>query len=298
MSLQVFACPECTQPFQVDSSQAGQKVRCPSCNAVAEIPNSDAGPPVDPSPVEESPTEQPPIEDQGTSSPAASEKPQPFRCPSCSNVFGVLSSMFGSAMACPHCQQPVVIGPPPAEEPPTPPVEQRSEQPPTEPKKRKRKQPAAEHAPPKVSASTPTPVPPPTQPDVSDSVPVIASINTVPNDETAAHEDLPEDSLTEPMAPAIFEPQPVSHLLPPKFAAIDPAFFYRANRNGDQVLLPTADGSLKAVNNRIVTIVHNGQEYQLISSPRYRAVQNAVVNALLLFIAAVLLFAIYWTVTS
>ena len=292
MSLQVFACPECTQPFQVDSSQAGQKVRCPGCNAVAEIPSPEAVQPQ--SPVEESPTEQPPAEDQGSSSAAASEKPQPFRCPSCSNVFGVLSSMFGSAMACPHCQQPVVIGPPPTEETPTPPVEQRPEQPPEKQKKRKRTQPEVQQAPPKV----PAPTSPPTPLSVSDSPPVIASINTVPDEETAAHEELPEDSSTEPMAPAIFEPQPVAHLLPPKFAAIDPAFFYRANRNGDQVLLPTADGSMKTVNNRIVTIVHNGQEYQLISSPRYRAIQNAVVNALLLLIAALLLFAIYWTVAS
>ena len=293
MSLQVFACPECTQPFQVDSSQAGQKVRCPNCSCVTEIPNSDHSPAV-----HQAPSEQPPVKIQKSPSPSpsSSEQPQPFRCPSCSNVFGVLESMFGSAMACPHCQQAVVIGPSTTAEepPPTPPQQPPTKQQTTKQRVAKHKRSSLQQAPPRSSPSDQ----PSMQHAAADDTPVIDSTSITPEGQPEENEVLSEGSPSETCEVGVFQPQPVSHLLPPKFEAIDPAFFYRANRNGDQVLLPTADGSVKAVSNRIVTIVHNGQEYQLISSPRYRAIQNAVVIALLLFIAAVLLLAIYWTVTS
>ena len=296
MSLQVFACPECTQPFQVDSSQAGQKVRCPNCSCVTEIPTSDHSPAVHQPPSEQPPSEQPPSEQP------PSEQPQPFRCPSCSNVFGVLESMFGSTMACPHCQQAVIIGASTTAEepPPTPPPQQRptkqqtTKQQTTKQPVAKRKRSSLQQGPPRSSPSDQ----PSMQHAAADDTPVIDPTSIAPEGQPEENEDLSEGSPSETRAVGVFQPQPVSHLLPPKFEAIDPAFFYRVNRNGDQVLLPTADGSVKAVSNRIVTIVHNGQEYQLISSPRYRAIQNVVVNALLLFIAAVLLLAIYWTVTS
>ena len=95
---------------------------------------------------------------------------------------------------------------------------------------------------------------------------------------------------------AVFTPQSVDHLLPPRFATLDPAFFYRRGNSTDQVLLPQADGGVQAVSNRIVTIVHNGREHQLISSPRYRRNLNIIVNVVLMLIAAVLMVAIWWAV--
>jgi len=62
------------------------------------------------------------------------------------------------------------------------------------------------------------------------------------------------------------------------------------------VLLPQADGSVQAVSNRIVTIVHDGREYELISSERYRRNLDLTVNAILLFIAALLMLAIWLVV--
>ncbi len=94
----------------------------------------------------------------------------------------------------------------------------------------------------------------------------------------------------------VFQPQNVDHLLPPRFATLDPAFIYRRGASTDQVLLPDADGGVQAVSNRIVTIVHNGQEYQLISSPRYRRNLDIAVNAILILIALLLTLAIWWAV--
>jgi hypothetical protein len=94
----------------------------------------------------------------------------------------------------------------------------------------------------------------------------------------------------------VFEPQNVDHLLPPRFATPDPAFIYRRGASTDQVLLPQADGGIQAVSNRVVTIVHEGQEYQLISSPRYRRNLDIAVNAILFLVAALLMLALWWAI--
>ena len=96
----------------------------------------------------------------------------------------------------------------------------------------------------------------------------------------------------------MFTPQPVDHLLPPKFSAVDPAFFYRRHQDGSQVLLPSEDGNLKVVDNRIVRIEHNGQIYELISSPEYDRIQKTIVNNLLAVIICGLLIAIVMTLLN
>lgn len=101
----------------------------------------------------------------------------------------------------------------------------------------------------------------------------------------------------EPLA-VVFTPQPVDHLLPPRFSAVDPAFFYRRHQDGSQVLLPSEDGSLKVVDNRIVRIEHNGQIYELISSPRYERIQRMVVTNVLAVIICGLLIAIVMTLLN
>ncbi len=234
MSLQVFGCPGCEQPFQVDSGQAGQQVRCPGCHDVVQIPDSigdsSALNPAIPSAV--SPEGEP-------------EVPEAFDCPACQAAFGVLPSMYGSTMACPHCGQAVALERTP------PPV-------PASPGKRGKA--------PEIQIET-------------DSVEASAGAEAVP-------EAVPEV--------AVFVPRNVDHLLPPRFATLDPAFFYRRGNKEDQVLLPQAGGGIQAVSNRIVTIIHKGKEYQLIASPRYRRNLDIVVNALLVLVALGLLLAIWW----
>ena len=239
MSLQVFGCPDCAQPFQVDSSQAGQQVRCPGCSAVVLIPDAFGDNP------ESGSTDlaQPP------EPPATQEVPEAFACPACELAFGVLASMYGTSMSCPHCGQAVSV----EREPPSPA--------------------------PVIDAGKP--------PASFDDAVVMTT------DQLAEESDL---APVEEEAVAVFEPQNVDHLLPPRFATLDPVFFYRRGNSTDQVLLPQADGGVQAVSNRIVTIVHNGQEHQLISSPRYRRNLDIIVNTVLILIAALLMMAIWWAV--
>lgn len=259
MSLQVFGCPDCQQPFQVDSSQAGQQVRCPGCSAVVEIPSALSAPPV---------TESIPA----PTAPESQEAPQAFACPSCESAFGVLASMFGTTMACPHCGQAVAI----EHAPPSPAADidvQTNDQ-------------FSIKAPPKPTRAPPAPA------DDAAAIDLAPSIDVNPSAASAAPIEVAEAAEEVP----VFVPQSVDHLLPPRFATLDPAFFYRRGTPQDQVLLPQADGSVQAVSNRIVTVVHNGQEYQLISSPRYRRNLDIVVNAILILIALLLMLAIWWAV--
>lgn len=278
MSLQIFGCPDCEQPFQVDSSQAGQQVRCPGCRSVVQIPEVLGHSPETGS----ADLTQPP------EPPATQEAPESFACPACDSLFGVLASMYGTSMACPHCGQAVAIERKPTS--PAPVVEEEDFSLPnvdvhglTGPpqKKKRRPKPKAQadvNAGPSVTTDKPTagsagtPLTKPQTTDESNLFPVEEQIVTV------------------------FEPQKVDHLLPPRFATLDPAFFYRHGNSTDQVLLPQADGSVQAVSNRIVTVVHNGQEYQLISSPRYRRNLDIIVNTVLILIAAVLMMAIWLAV--
>ena len=246
MSLHAFGCPDCTQPFQIDSSQAGQQVRCPGCSAVVQIPDS----------LE--------IPETVESPPQPEEVPEAFACPACESAFGVLASMYGTTMACPHCGQAVSI---------------------------ERDQPSPA---PQIAAAK-------SGPPVDDAAKsMIAaqqrSDSLITTEETALSEQAAESQEDAEPEIAVFEQQNVDHLLPPRFATLDPAFLYRRGNSSDQVLLPQADGGVQAVSNRIVTIVHNGQEYQLISSPRYRRNLDIAVNAMLILIALLLMLAIWWAV--
>ena len=118
----------------------------------------------------------------------------------------------------------------------------------------------------------------------------------ITTEETALSEQAAESQEDAEQEIAVFEQQNVDHLLPPRLATLDPPFLYRRGNSSDQVLLPQADGGVQAVSNRIVTIVHNGQEYQLISSPRYRRNLDIAVNAMLILIALLLMLAIWWAV--
>jgi len=195
MSLHVFGCPDCEQPFQVDSLQAGQQVRCPGCNAVVQIPAVTV----------DATESQPPVPDAAQMMIAAQQ-----------------------------------------------------------------------------ASDSPSQTKPP-----------------LPVDQAA---DDGEDAQSEPETDVeeevgVFEPQNVDHLLPPRFATLDPAFFYRRGNQQDQVLLPQAGGGVQAVSNRVVTVVHKGQEYQLISSDRYRRNLDIIVNSILVVVAAVLMLAVWWAIT-
>ena len=85
MSLKVFGCPGCQQPFQVGPEHAGQVVQCPACAQQVEIPSN-----------------------AFESTPPAT-KPIVFQCPHCTGQFGVTAANDGQQVACPHCQKAVQI---------------------------------------------------------------------------------------------------------------------------------------------------------------------------------------------
>ncbi len=259
---------------------------------------------------------------QAPTAPETQEAPQAFACPACTAAFGVLASMFGTTMACPHCGQAVAIEHAPS---PAPKIDVKKSSTAKEngaleslaasrdkkaagKKRRPTKSKAAPNPPtrPAVAddqsdertkvAAPPTPSDvPPAKEDVA--VVVTDALKRVdPQEEAAVESFVAVDSSVAVEEFAIFVPQNVDHLLPPRFATLDPAFFYRRGKQQEQVLLPQADGGVQAVNNRIVTIIHNGREHQLISSPRYRRNLDIIVNTVLMLIAALLMMAIWWAV--
>ena len=329
----VFRCPGCQQPFQVLAEQAGQIVRCPRCEDTVQIPAASPSKTeaVTPS---ESPPKQRENKAQSKADPAAkseqkSEEVQAYGCPQCAKPFGIYPSMFGSEMACPHCQQTVLLQPkaksspavassPAVKSKPKPPPKPKSPPKPMSkaPVKSKPLPETADQKPkikPPVSAEQSSQPPKSTRPSVSalddqgvepttsdlSPSPVVADLG-----EQTAFDSTGQKTGTELIdgpveAPVVaFVAQPVDHLLPPKFGAVDPAFFYRRHQDGSQVLLPSEDGSLKVVNNRIVKIEHNGQIYELISSPRYERIQRMVVTNVLAVIICGLLIAIVMTLLN
>ena len=91
----VLQCPVCTSSFQVQPQQAGQIVACPSCNQTVSVPES----------VFENQADSTP---QTTSATSAQPK-NIFGCPFCEGQFGISPEMFGTNVACPHCQKHVSI---------------------------------------------------------------------------------------------------------------------------------------------------------------------------------------------
>ena len=87
----VLECPVCDSAFQVLPENAGQLVACPNCNEAVSVPD-----------------------DLGAvqSEPIPMAKPTPpaiFNCGNCSGKFGVTPDMNGSHVACPHCQEHVLV---------------------------------------------------------------------------------------------------------------------------------------------------------------------------------------------
>ena len=280
----VFRCPGCQQPFQVLAQQAGQVVRCPGCEETVQIPAAQTGSAsqsqgASPQASSDQPSTAEVQPDLGTQTKA--EEVQAYDCPKCEKPFGIYPSMFGSEMACPHCQQTILVRP--KSNPSGGKTAGSSESGASSTAKTKRE--------PKTKPKTPPPA--------TSAESTIAFTNqTAQSFQSAPKRELKQIVLSVDAPVVAFVPQPVEHLLPPKFLAVDPAFFYCRHQDGSQVLLPSEDGRLKVVDNRIVKIEHNGQTYELISSPRYERIQRMVVTNVLAVIICGLLIAIVMTLLN
>ncbi len=184
-----------------------------------------------------------------------------FSCPHCSGQFGVDESMYGQKLACPHCDELVAIGEVPEEEEVAPPIIQ-------------------------------------TGAESSESVDVVDAPEFKPaNEEDSATEQTednePAEAETEeqlPLPEPVFEPQPVDHLLPPRFDVPDPKRF-PTRLGSDEVILPDGDGGYRSVDANIVTITHKGQLYQLKRmTPQQRRRRKAIHNTVMIGVAMLLIY--------
>ena len=103
--------------------------------------------------------------------------------------------------------------------------------------------------------------------------------------------DPPDDQAEEPEVD-VFVPEDVDHLLPPTFTVPDPARMNRLSRTSgnESVLLPDGSGGLQAVDDRMVTIFHQGQEYQLVAmTPAQRRRRRLIHNLVAIVIGGLLL---------
>ena len=280
----VFRCPGCQQPFQVLAQQVGQVVRCPGCEETVQIPAA---------PTASSPQSQGASPQESSPQPSATDVPldlgnqtkveevQAYGCPKCEKPFGIYPSMFGSEMACPHCRETILVQPK-ANSSGDKTGEYLDNVASSAAKTKRKRRTKTKSQPPAKSAKS--------------------AESTVARSNQAAQStpkrELENIVLSDGVTVEAFVPQSVDHLLPPKFSAVDPAFFYRRHQDGSQVLLPGEDGSLKVVDNRIVKIKHNGQTYELISSPRYERIQRMVVTNVLAVIVCGLLIAIAMTLLN
>jgi DNA-directed RNA polymerase subunit RPC12/RpoP len=98
MSVVPFTCPRCGGLFQLDALEAGRRVPCPACHGLISVPPlgllgpRPTAPPIAP-PVIAAEVEPPPVE------------LIPLTCPTCSGLFQVATTLAGSRVACPNCNQ-------------------------------------------------------------------------------------------------------------------------------------------------------------------------------------------------
>ena len=115
MAVVPLTCPRCAGLIQLDIAQAGRQVPCPACQGLISVPPIEllcpppAAPPVVGAPVEPQAVEPPPVE------------LIQLTCSACQGCFQVATTLAGSRVACPHCNQ-LVMAPPRTAAEPAPPL--------------------------------------------------------------------------------------------------------------------------------------------------------------------------------
>ena len=333
MKSQVFDCPSCHQPFQVLAEQAGQLVQCPTCDQTVEVPASKFAPAI------ASPS------DRHSQSVGQTTTPELVSvCIHCQLPFGITAEMYGSQVACPHCQRVVEISNPTNK---VLPIEidtrknvkysklvareagKSSRQAAksscfdviSDLKKRFSKE--QEHS----RAGSEKPVPkekstdnrddansnlnpsnsaPGAQPrettarfqskkSIDDLLPPTVKPDTAGDGHSPGRSDGKDEVRQNPKTGATAtneavdpQPEPVDHLLPPKFEAADPALVRVGRASEFKILLPDGDGGVQQIDQRIVTIEHAGEKVSLVAlTPQQRNRRRMIANtiAILLGIA-------------
>jgi DNA-directed RNA polymerase subunit RPC12/RpoP len=342
MKSQVFGCPSCQQPFQVLAEQAGQIVQCPTCAQPVEIPDSAF-------------TAEIPSGSIGVASTAAYRAAVPemvSKCDHCQLQFGITAEMFGTQVACPHCQQAVEIQDPEARAPQIQidtanksgnakapagvdsKKSKKTEKP--EPgiarKKTNGKSPTSQIKTPDGSHSdTPKRASPGSQNDSKLDKPIPAGPDyakqataktasaetpvqepmegllppTIARHDSSGANASEEQAITggerskkEPIEPAKpvkgkasdNQPDPIDHLLPPRFDVADPTRIRVHNAPNFKILLPDGAGGLKQIDQRIVRVEHDGQKVSLVAlTPQQRMRRRIITNAIAILVGIAIL---------
>lgn len=258
---QVFGCPNCQNPFQVPDDAAGKAFQCPSCETTFEVPASEPTP--------------------------TTPEPEVFGCPHCNGQFGIDASMYGEKLACPHCEELVAIGRVPQKSI-VPPVIGTHVEPTTESESSEEPQFEAVEEP-QFEAVENAEEPSSDQPANEQlSEPEHETQSEHDSEDSGADADV-DQAEAEPPTDPVFEPQPVDHLLPPRFDVPDPVRF--PSRLGDEVILPDGAGGYQSVDANIVTITHNGEVFQLKRlTPEQRQRRKLIHNSIAICVAVVLIY--------
>ncbi len=86
------------------------------------------------------------------------------------------------------------------------------------------------------------------------------------------------------------EPQPIDHLLPPRFDVFDHTLIRISRPSDFKVLLPDGSGGVKQIDKRIVTLEHNGQQVSLTAlTPQERSRRRMITNSIAILLGIVIL---------
>ncbi len=329
---QVFGCPGCQQPFQVEAQQAGQVVQCPACAIQVEIPANAFE----------------------TASPPPS-KPQVFACPACAGQFGITADMNGKRVGCPHCQTAVLIEIPelivvssetpvintsaakqsstktkaksnprwkkkvkdskPSPELPVPGLKDAPDKPETsqtiQPKRRSESKAASDLVPPltRPPLKTSSPAQVSTQGKKNSPAPIesqvveaeVVDAEVIPNSEVPAaagtENESPEpDSCSEieVETPELAnQPEPIDHLLPPLFNVLDPSRMRgKAGTEQFQVVLPDGKGGMQQVDNRVVRVEHGGEKVSLVTMTQKEKSRRRLIQNIIAIVIGIIVLGV------
>ncbi len=212
---------------------------------------------------------------------------QVLQCPLCNSPFQIAPEWAGQIVACPTCSGQVQI-------PESPKIKRR-----TKKKNRIEIGDSQTAVPPAQSEQQP-------QPTQSQPAPPATTIQK-------QHNELPEtpslvaqviarqkpDETTEPPTGAStdpFVPRNVDHLLPSRFELDDPQrpSLRRNPTSPHEVFIPSADGGVQRINNRVVSVTHEGEKVQLRGlSDERRAQRRWIQNAIVFAVCLAILLAVF-----
>lgn len=318
LSALVFGCPSCQQQFQVGESQAGQVVQCPTCAQQVEIPANAFGATPDPTP---QPAEEPIVfacpTCEGQFGITKEMNGQTVGCPHCQAPALIQLPDLPShePIAGPEINTKVEVsrrdkkearkrakavinkehqdlfapGYSKPESPDTPgePPETPASQQQITPKRRKPKK--------KKTTETSKPAPPSPGDSVqqsavtetaSEALATPEPTTTIPDEHVAKTTEPPADAENASAPPEPSGPEPIDHLLPPKFTVFDPNRVRVGSGNEKfKVVLPDGKGGTAQLDNRILRVSHGDEKVALVSlTEQQRARRNLIQNIIAILI--------------